>query len=94
MVAMVSSGTDRDQSLELDQVVGGDHGGQGAGVQPHLPRVGVRGLGVGHPHTLQHAMVNNVINILNTFYIFTYLCFCVRFPCLVPNDNVAMVLLC
>ena len=47
---MVSSGTDRDQSLELDQVVGGDHGG---GVQPHLPRVGVRGLGVGHPHTLQ-----------------------------------------
>ena len=49
-MAMVSSGTDRDQSLELDQVVGGDHGG---GVQPHLPRVGVRGLGVGHPHTLQ-----------------------------------------
>ena len=32
--------------------------------------------------------------ILNTFYIFTYLCSCVRFPCLVPNDNVAMVLLC
>ena len=67
-MAMVSSGTDRDQCLELDQVVGGDHGG---GVQPHLPRVGVRGLGVGHPHTLQHAMVN--IAILNTFYIFTYL---------------------
>ena len=56
-MAMVSSGTDRNQCLELDQVVGGDHGGQvaGAGVQPHLPRVGVRGLGVGHPHTLQHA---------------------------------------
>ena len=49
-MAMVSSGTDRDQSLELDQVVAGAHGG---GVQPHLPRVGVRGLGVGHPHTLQ-----------------------------------------
>ena len=47
---MVRSGTDRDQCLELDQVVGGDHGG---GVQPHLPRVGVQGLGVGHPHTLQ-----------------------------------------
>ena len=83
-MAMVSCGTDWDQCLELDQVVGGDHGGQvaGAGVQPHLPRVGVRGLGVGHPHTLQHAMVNIVINllilliinILNTFYIFTYLC--------------------
>ena len=89
-MTMVSSGTDRDQSLELDQLVGGEHG---SGVQPHLPRVGVRGLGVGHPHTLQHAVVNNVINILNTFYIFTYLCSCVCKISL-PNDNVAMVLLC
>ena len=66
-MAMVSSGTDRDQCLELDQVVGGDHGAGGGGVQPHLPRVGVRGLGVGHPHTLQHAMVNNVIKTHFTF---------------------------
>ena len=81
-MAMVSSGTDRDQSLELDQVVGGDHGGQGAGVQPHLPRVGVRGLGVGHPHTLQHAMVHNIINLLSTghFHVPVFLCK-ISLPC-------------